>query len=122
MVEALALELLVADREHLVDDEHIGFHMHRNGKSEAHVHAARVVLYRTIDKRREARKIDNPIEDHIGLFAAQPQNRSIEIDVLSAREFRMKPRAQFEQSRDPSGGRNGSGSRKMNAGHHSEEC
>ena len=36
---ALALEALVAHRQHLIDEQHVGFHVGGHGESEAHEHA-----------------------------------------------------------------------------------
>ena len=44
-VEALALERLVADRQHLVDEQHVGVDVHGDREAEAHVHARGVVLH-----------------------------------------------------------------------------
>src|SRR5262249_30867313 len=40
--EALPLEVLVADREHLVEQEHIGLDVRRDGEAKPHVHPGRV--------------------------------------------------------------------------------
>ena len=39
LVEALVREPFVADREHLVDEQHVGVHVNRDGEAETHVHA-----------------------------------------------------------------------------------
>src|ERR1700730_4306326 len=52
-VQALELEQLVTDGEHLVDDEDIRFHVHRHGEPESHVHARREVLHLLVDERFE---------------------------------------------------------------------
>ena len=39
LVEALVREALVADRQHLVDQQHVGIDVDRHGEAEAHVHA-----------------------------------------------------------------------------------
>src|SRR5207247_3861862 len=42
--EALVLDVLVADREHLIDKEDVRLEMHRDREAKTHVHAARVGL------------------------------------------------------------------------------
>ena len=37
--EALALEVLVADREHLVEEQHVGLDVRRDGEAESHEHS-----------------------------------------------------------------------------------
>src|SRR5690606_32927153 len=44
LLRALALELLVADGEHLVDEQEIGLDVDRDREAELDVHARRVVL------------------------------------------------------------------------------
>ena len=36
--EALALEVLVADREHLVEEQHVGVDVRRDGETQSHEH------------------------------------------------------------------------------------
>ena len=53
LAEALALELLVADREHLVEQQHVGLEVRRDREAEPHVHPRRV---------RADREVDEPLE------------------------------------------------------------
>ena len=53
LLGAPALEALVADREHLVDQQHLGLDVGGDGEAEAHVHARRVVLHRRVDELLE---------------------------------------------------------------------
>ena len=48
--QALGLEQLVADGEHLVDEQHVGIEVDGDGEAEAHVHPRRVVLDRLVDE------------------------------------------------------------------------
>ena len=48
--ETAPLELCVANGQHLVDEEDLGFQMRSDGESEAHVHAARVPLHGRVDE------------------------------------------------------------------------
>jgi hypothetical protein len=43
-------EALVADRQHLVDQQHVGIDVDGHGEAEAHVHAGRVGLDRRVDE------------------------------------------------------------------------
>ena len=45
-VDALALEALVADGQHLVDDQDVGVDVDGHGEAEPHVHARGVELHR----------------------------------------------------------------------------
>ena len=56
LVEALVGEALVADGQHLVDQQHVGIDVDRHGEPEAHVHARRVGLDRRVDELLAARR------------------------------------------------------------------
>ena len=62
-VEALALERLVADREHLVDEEDVGVDVDGDREPEPHVHARRVVLHLLVDELLELGEVDDLVED-----------------------------------------------------------
>ncbi len=97
----LTLELLVADREHLVDDQHLGFEMCRDREAQPHLHAAREVLHGCVDEALDAGELDDRVELAAHLDAAHPEDRSREEDVLSPREIDVKAGADFEQRADP---------------------
>ena len=48
-VEALVLEVRVAHRERLVDDQHVGPPGGRDAEGQAHLHAARIHPHRLVD-------------------------------------------------------------------------
>ena len=62
LVEALVREALVADGEHLVDEQHVGIDVDRHGKAEPHVHARRVGLDRRVDELLELGELDDLVE------------------------------------------------------------
>ena len=62
LLSALALEVLVADREHLVDDEDVRVDVDGDGEAEPHVHARRVVLHRRVDEALEPGELDDLVE------------------------------------------------------------
>jgi hypothetical protein len=62
LAEALALELLVAYGEHLVEQQHVGVDVRRNRKAEPHVHPGRVRAYRAVDRLLEACERDDLVE------------------------------------------------------------
>ena len=73
LLGAPALELLVADREHLVDQEHIGIDVDRDREPEADVHARRVVLDRCVDEAPDAGERDDLVEPLIHLRFDKPR-------------------------------------------------
>ena len=62
LVEALVGEALVADRQHLVDQQHVGIDVDGDGEAEPHVHAGRVGLHRRVDELLELGELDDLVE------------------------------------------------------------
>ena len=62
LAEALALERLVADREHLVEQEDARFHVRGDREAETHVHPRRVRAHGQVDRVLEAREGDDLVE------------------------------------------------------------
>jgi hypothetical protein len=62
LVEALVREALVAHREHLVDEQHVGIDVNGHGEAEAHVHAGRVGLHRRVDEVPHLGELDDLVE------------------------------------------------------------
>ena len=60
--EAAALELGVADGEHLVDEQDLRLEVRRDGEGEPHVHAARVALHRRVDELLDLGELDDLVE------------------------------------------------------------
>ncbi len=101
LVEALSLELLVANGEHLVDDEHLRFEMGRDREAQPHLHAAREVLHGCVDEALDPGELDDRVELLTHLGAAHPEDRSREEDVLPPREVDVEAGADLEQRADP---------------------
>ena len=62
LVEALVRERLVADGQHLVDQQHVGIDVDGHGEAEAHVHARRVGLHRRVDEVLQLGELDDLVE------------------------------------------------------------
>ena len=60
--EAAALELGVADGEHLVDEQDLRLEVRRDREGETHVHAARVALHRRVDEALDPGELDDLVE------------------------------------------------------------
>ena len=60
--EAAPLELGVADREHLVDEEDLRLEMRGDREREPDVHAARVALHRRVDEPLDPGELDDVVE------------------------------------------------------------
>ena len=75
--------------------------MRRDGKCEAHIHAARVVLDGRVEKRFHLRKGDNLVKFSPDLGAEHAEDGPIEKDVFAAGKLGMKTRAHLEEARNP---------------------
>ena len=62
LAEALALELLVADREHLVEQQHVDLEVRGDREAEPHVHARGVRSHGDVDEPLELRERDDLLE------------------------------------------------------------
>ena len=70
LAEALLLELRVAHRQHLVDDQDLGLEVRGHRERQPHVHAARVVLHRRVDELLDLGERDDLVELPVDLGAA----------------------------------------------------
>ncbi len=99
-VEALGLEGLVSDREHLVDQQDVRVDVHRHREPEPDQHARRVELHLVVDEVLELRERDDVVERGVGLPARQAEERGVEVDVLAPGELGVEPGAELEQRRE----------------------
>ena len=94
-------EALVADREHFVDEQHVGIDVNRDGESEPHVHAGRVGLHRRVDELLQLGELDDLVEALLNLALRQAEHDAVDEDVLAAGDLRMEPGAELDERRDP---------------------
>src|SRR3954447_23263887 len=97
---ALLLERLVADGEHLVQQQHIGLHVHRDREAEPHVHPGRVGLHRHVGERLQLREGDDLVEVAVDVVAVEAVDRSVQVDVLAPGELGVEARAELDQRAD----------------------
>src|SRR4051812_16772003 len=90
LVQALALEVLVAHRQDLVDEEYVRVDVHRDRETEADVLPRRVVLHRVVDLVRELSESDDGVEQLVRLTAGEAEQAGVEIDVVPAGELAVE--------------------------------
>ncbi len=73
-VEALLLKVLVADGEHLVEQENVELHLDRDGIREPYVHPGRIVLQLLVDEALELGELEDRVESFVELGARGPSN------------------------------------------------
>src|SRR6185369_7530605 len=114
--DALLGELLVADGEHLVDEQDVGIDVHGDGESEADVHAGRVSLHRLIEEVADAGEFDDAIEARVDLAPRETEHDAVDVDVLPSGDLGMESGAELDERGDPSLHRHRSGGRLEDAG------
>ena len=106
LVEALVGEALVADGEHLVDQQDVGIDVDRHRKAEAHVHARRVGLHRRVDELLHLGELDDLVEAARDLALRETEHDAVDEDVLAARRSpggtRRRARSAPRSGRRPS--------------------
>ena len=105
LLRAALLELGVANREDLVEQQHVGIHVDRNREAEPQVHARRVVLHRAVDELLQPRELDDLVEALGDLLLRQAEDRAVEEHVLAPRELEVKARPELEERRQLAGHR-----------------
>ena len=98
--EAAPLELGVADREHLVDEQDLRLQVRRDGEREPHVHPARVALDGRVHEALDPGELDDLVEALRDLAALHAEDRAVQVDVLAPGELRMEAGADLEQAPD----------------------
>ncbi len=81
---ALVLEGGVADGHDLVEQEDVRVEVRGDREAEAGVHAARIGAHRSVDEVAELRELDDVLHPRLDLLAADPVDRGVEDDVLTA--------------------------------------
>ena len=99
-LEALALERLVADGEHLVDEQDLGVDVDRHRESEPRRHTRRVVLHLVVDEVLDLGERDDLVEDPVDLLTGESEDRRVQVDVLAPGEVAVEARAELEQRGD----------------------
>ena len=91
LLRALPLEALVADRQHLVDEEDVGIDVDCDREAQTHVHARRVVLDRRVDELGQAGEVHDFVEAVLELLLRHPEDRAVEVHVPRPDSSGWKP-------------------------------
>ena len=114
--EALLLEGLVADGEHLVEQEDVEVDLDRDRVREPHLHARREVLQLLVDEALELGERDDLVEALLELALAQPEQRAVDADVVARRELEVEADAELDERREQPVDPNEAGVRAVDAG------
>ena len=99
--EALPLEALVTDREHLVEQEQVRLEERGDREPEPHRHPGRVRAHRPVDRVLDLRERDDLVEPLADPRPCQALQHAVELDVLAPREVGVESGAELEQRADP---------------------
>ena len=101
LAEALALKLLVADREDLVQQQDVGIDVRRNREPEAHVHPDEYVRTGRSMNSSSSGEGDDLVQLLAHVSALEAVDRAVEEDVLAAGQVGVETRAELEQRARP---------------------
>ncbi len=99
--DALAMEVAVAHRQHLVDEEDVEVGVQRDGEAQAHPHARGVGLDRTVEGLLQIGEVDDLRRPPLDLLVGHAQQPPDDLDVGAARQLGLHPHRQIQQGRDP---------------------
>src|SRR5215467_5569174 len=100
MLKALALEVRVADRQHLIDQQDLGIEMHSHGKGQPHIHPRREVLDRCLHEIGELAEFDDRVVVPVDLAPTKAEQSPVQIYVLTTAVLGMKAGTKLQQRRD----------------------
>ena len=98
--QAALLELGIANREHLVDEEDLGLEMSSYRKRQPHRHSTRIALHGRVDELLDTRELDDLRVLALNLLTPHAEHRAVQVDVLAACELGMKAGPDFQQASD----------------------
>src|ERR1035437_439092 len=121
LAHAALTEVNVAHGEGFIDQQDFGIDIDGDGEGEAHHHAAGVRLHRLIDEVADFGEGGDVFVALVDLPRGEPENGTVEINVVAAAEFGVESGAQFEPGRHASVDTNRTGSGMKDAGDHLQQ-
>ena len=101
LAQALALEFGVPNGQDFIDHQDFGLQVGCHGKSQPQIHPAGIVFDRGIDELLYFGKGDHLIEFALDLTLFHPQDRPVEISVLTPGQLGVEAGADLQQRADP---------------------
>ena len=97
LLERLALEARVADRQRLVDQQDVRVHVHGDREPEPPVHARRVRVHRHVHEVLELGELHDLVVLLLEVIARDAGGQAAEDHVLAAAEVAVEAHAEREQ-------------------------
>ena len=119
--EALLLKRLVADGQHLVEQQNLSLHGDRNREGEPKLHPRGVRAHGLVDERTEPGEVDDLVEATIDHLPRNAEKAGVQIDVFATRELRAEAGAEIEQRSHRPSDLNRSGARTEHTSDYLEE-
>src|SRR5262245_23813604 len=91
------LESNIADGQYFIDHQYFRFEVGGNSKRQPDVHSAGIMFNRRVDELCNFGEVHDIVEFASYFDALHTQNRTVEVDVLSTCQFRMKPCSYLKQ-------------------------
>ena len=101
VLEALALEGGVADRQHLVDEQDVGAGARGHREGDAHLHARGVVLELLVHRALELGERDDVVVHRVDLGPREAEQGAVEVDVLAPGELGVEADAELDEGHEP---------------------
>ena len=99
--KAFVLKLAVTNCEDLVDNQDFRLEMCGYGKGEAHIHAARIAFNRRVYELLHLCERDDLVEFTPHFGTRHSEYRSVQKDILTARQVRVEAGSYLEERSDP---------------------
>ena len=93
-------ELIVADRQNLIDNQDIRLNHRRHRESKPRLHTGRIILNRRIQEFLDLGEFDYLIKMSLHELPAVPQHSPVQENILPGCHFEVKARAQLDHRSD----------------------
>ena len=97
---ALSLELLVPNRDHLIDDEDLRANHDSDRETQSDVHPAGEVLKGGINVLPDVSELDDLVNEEVDLTLGESKDGCVEPDVLPPGQLRVESGADLQKSGD----------------------
>ena len=96
---ALVLEGGVSDRQHLVDQQHLGVDLDHDGERQPHVHAGRVVLELHVLELAQLGEVDHRVHPPACLVRAEAEQDRVQHNVVLGGEVGVESDSELDEGR-----------------------
>src|SRR5262245_45669666 len=115
-LDAFPLKEIITNAQDFIDKQYVRIYMRGNRKPQTSKHTRRVSFDRSIDKLLELGESNDSVETPADLFPRHTQNRTVQINVLTASKILMESGTDFDKRRDTTRHMNRAPGRPHNAG------